>query len=119
MHNHLESNYHLHNKKALFYNMMKFYQTEGVEPAIPVTFHVQNGLRDKEFLRFKEYYLSQEQEQQQQQQAMSQSCDSATSSSGYYEVDAHYWIVKPGEFTNRGRGIEVCANMEEVRECVR
>ena len=51
MHNHLESNYHLHNKKALYYNLKKYYESEGREvcSAIPVTFHV-TGVRDKEFL---------------------------------------------------------------------
>lgn len=51
MHNHLESNYHLHNKKALYYNLKKYYESEGLDvcSAIPMTFHV-NGIRDKEFL---------------------------------------------------------------------
>ena len=58
MHNHLESNYHLHNKKALFYNLKKLYETENKDPfsAIPVTFHV-TGLRDRQYARFKEYYF--------------------------------------------------------------
>ena len=25
------------------------------------------------------------------------------------------WIVKPGEFTNRGNGITVCMNLQEIK----
>ena len=89
MHNHLESNYHLHNKKALFYNLKKYYESEGLDPftAIPVTFHVQ-GVRDKEFLRFKEYYFQQERSFENE----TENTDNTTES----EIHANYWIVKPG-----------------------
>ena len=42
MYNHLEDNFHLSNKKALFYNM-KYYceaSNENVFDYIPVTFHI-------------------------------------------------------------------------------
>lgn len=46
VHNHLERNYFLGNKKALFYSMRKYYTLLGKNPFanIPLTFHISNGL---------------------------------------------------------------------------
>ena len=46
----MEQNFHLSNKKALFYNL-KYYSTytnNKVFDYIPVTFHIENNLQDKE-----------------------------------------------------------------------
>ena len=42
MYNRIEDNYHLANKKALFYNLTHMYRALGQDPfdAIPVTFHI-------------------------------------------------------------------------------
>ena len=44
----MEANYHLSNKKALFWNMMNYYKRVGRDPfeCLPLTFHVENGLSD-------------------------------------------------------------------------
>lgn len=49
--NHLECNYHLSNKKALFYNMKQFceWKGENVFEYLPLTFHIQEGLSDPEY----------------------------------------------------------------------
>lgn len=46
VHNHLENNFHLGNKKALFYNLKEFYsyQNKDVFQDIPLTFHIKKGL---------------------------------------------------------------------------
>jgi len=46
--NRLEDNYHLSNKKALFYNLKFYfdYLDKDVFQVIPVTFHVKKGLID-------------------------------------------------------------------------
>ena len=48
IHNHLQCNYFLGNKKALFYSMKKYYQLKGIDPftKIPLTFHITQGLED-------------------------------------------------------------------------
>lgn len=45
-HNHLQCNYFLGNKKALFYSMRKYYQLKGIDPftKIPLTFHITQGI---------------------------------------------------------------------------
>jgi tubulin monoglycylase TTLL3/8 len=45
MHNHLENNWNLSNKKALFYNMRAYYDAinEDYDKYLPLTFHIQNG----------------------------------------------------------------------------
>lgn len=52
--NHLENNYHLSNKKALYYNMKIYYESINVNwwEKIPLTFHIKEGVNDKEFLKF-------------------------------------------------------------------
>lgn len=48
MHNHLENNFFLGNKKALFYNMREYYRHTGkdVFDYLPLTFHIKNGFND-------------------------------------------------------------------------
>jgi hypothetical protein len=48
IHNHLENNWNLGNKKALFYNMRKYYSGIGNDyrDFMPVTYHIQNGTDD-------------------------------------------------------------------------
>jgi tubulin--tyrosine ligase len=54
MHNHLQCNFFLGNKKALFYSIKKYYELLKINPftKIPLTFHVKEGLEDPEFERF-------------------------------------------------------------------
>ena len=58
MHNHLENNWNLSNKKALFYNMRAYYEAIGDEYSryLPLTFHIQNGVNDGEWEKLVEYY---------------------------------------------------------------
>lgn len=94
----LENNFHLANKKALFINMKMYYETIGVDPfsVIPVTFHIKEGLYDASFKQFKRTY------------------DQLALDSTIKNV----WIVKPGENSNQGRGIEVCRNLSEVESII-
>jgi tubulin--tyrosine ligase len=80
--NKIEDNYHLCNKKALLYNMKSYYESIGEDPfdALPVTFHIKEGLDDPNYLVFKEYYET-------------------------HKDANNIWITKPGECTNRGTGI--------------
>ena len=47
----MENNYHLSNKKAIFYNLKVYYEAVGKEyySALPVTFHIKEGLNDSQF----------------------------------------------------------------------
>jgi hypothetical protein len=57
-HNHLECFYHLSNKKALLYNLKAYYDALGddVFTVMPITFHIKDGIQDKEFIRFMDFY---------------------------------------------------------------
>lgn len=46
MHNHLEFNYYLGNKKALFYNIKRICEYKGEDPFdyVPLTFHIAKGI---------------------------------------------------------------------------
>lgn len=54
----LEDNFHLSNKKALFWNMCSYYKLQKKDPfdVLPLTFHIENGLEDPEYLEFKKYF---------------------------------------------------------------
>ena len=44
----MENNYHLSNKKAIYYNMKVYYEAVGKEyfQTLPLTFHIKEGLND-------------------------------------------------------------------------
>lgn len=58
MHNHIEQNYYIGNKKALFYNMKRYYDLQKLDvfEALPLTFHITKGLDDSEFKVFLNKY---------------------------------------------------------------
>lgn len=90
--NHQENNFHLSNKKAIWYNMKIYYESLGVDPFdyMPLTFHIKEGENDREFLKFLEVYKNPQ----------------ADPSLIKYPRYGHaMWIIKPGENTNRGVGI--------------
>ena len=58
IYNRLEDNFHLSNKKALFWNMNEYYKSVNKSPwnALPITFHIENGLNDVEYIRFLNFH---------------------------------------------------------------
>ena len=60
---------------------------------LPVTFHIKQGLQDPKFEKFKEYYM-------QRMQKMS--------------YRHNVWVAKPGENSNRGCGIKVVQEFNEI-----
>ncbi len=91
VYNHLQENHCLSDKKEMYYNLRQYYESLGQDPfdTMPVTFHV--GGESSERPRFLESF------------------NQFQSVSGQ-----HVWIVKPGENTNRGNGINVCKTLEEI-----
>ena len=99
IYNRLDDNYHLSNKKALFLNISTYYQAMGINPfevAIPLTFNVKHpNASDSEFLKFTRAYKAFESQK-----------------------DENIWIIKPGENSNRGTGIQVASSFSEIRSIV-
>lgn len=58
MHNHIDKNFHLCSKKALLHNIKTYCYINHLNPFdyIPVSFHIQDGLRDPEFFKFSQYF---------------------------------------------------------------
>jgi hypothetical protein len=52
--NHLAENYYIGNKKALFYNLKRYYQFIGkpLFDAVPLTFHLTRGIEDQQYGEF-------------------------------------------------------------------
>lgn len=76
--------------------MRFYYEAIGSDPfnQLPITFHVKNGLEDPEFFKFKQYYEA---------------------ASG---MKNNIWIIKPGENTNRGQGISVSKDYQEISNLI-
>jgi len=106
----MENNYHLSNKKALFYNLKIYYEAlqNGVKwwHKLPLTFHVKEGLQDAQFLKFQAFFNGEE--------SLEESYDETIKSLG-----KQIWIVKPGENTNRGCGIQVCKELQQIKDIVK
>ena len=99
MHNKIEHNFHLSNKKALFFNLKTYYDIMGIDVfnIIPVTFHINNA-EDVAYLEFENCFKSYEE--------LTDECG---------RKPANLWIVKPGENSNRGNGITVCTSLDQIR----
>lgn len=94
IHNRVDKNFMLANKKALFYNLRNYYNALGLDPFefIPLTFHV-SCESDKEFDRFLRRFEE--------------------------FGEGSLWILKPGENSNRGNGICIVSSVKEVREHIK
>lgn len=98
MYNRLEDNFHLANKKALFMNMCNYYTRLGLCPfevAIPLTFHIKSQT-DPEYAKFIQHF----------------------NKLAKQEDNPNVWIIKPGENSNRGCGIEVADTLSEIKSLI-
>ena len=108
--NHIENSFHLGNKKALLWNMRQYYESikDNVFNYLPLTFHIQTGTKDPEWKKFLELY-----ERNEKEPAVTDE-----EGKGGNAIPKNIWIVKPGEETNRGRGINVCSELSQIKELV-
>ena len=74
--------------------MKNYYEAIGLDPfdVLPLTFHIKKGKSDPAYKDFKETF----------------------DLFSHDPTMKNVWIVKPGENTNRGTGIEVCKTIQEV-----
>ncbi|EGR31385.1 tubulin-tyrosine ligase family protein, putative [Ichthyophthirius multifiliis] len=100
IHNHFEHNFHLSNKKALFYNLKQYYilidNHNLIKQKIPLTFHIQNGENDIQYQQFLQTYKQRE-----------------------IENENNIWIIKPGESSNRGNGIQVLEDIRDINTLIK
>jgi tubulin monoglycylase TTLL3/8 len=82
--------------------LKSYYEAIGEDPfiSLPVTFHVKAGLHDPEFHRFKEFY------------------NKTNNTKDKKEKEHNIWIIKPGECTNCGIGIQVAQEYESIQDIV-
>lgn len=115
---------------------------EDVFASLPVTFHIKNGVKDPEFARFKAYYEKVEEEvkqrralrQQRKRERQAALEDSSPEKTPNKvgdkddEVDPderdklpiirNIWIIKPGENTNCGNGIQVAKDWQDIVDII-
>lgn len=99
VYNRVEANFHLANKKSLFINMKQYYESMGAEPfeCLPLTFHIKGGSSDPEFETFKKHFFEQKEIAEKEKKTQ------------------NVWIIKPGENSNRGGGINVSNDFYEIK----
>ncbi len=108
----------------MFLNIRLYYEAMGkdVFNAVPMTFHIKDGLEDPEFSRFKAYYMKEEEEIRKQKHAKNQVTNGEASEEASQLATAslrrNIWIVKPGENTNRGQGITVLKDLDEIKTLI-
>lgn len=97
IYNKIESNFNLSNKKNLFLNMKTYYESTGedINKHMPLTFLVTGGVKDSSFMVFKDYFQKATQNNENNQ-----------------------WILKPGEFSNRGKGIKLTQKLQTIEKYV-
>jgi tubulin polyglutamylase TTLL1/tubulin monoglycylase TTLL3/8 len=101
LYNKIEVNQYLANKKGLYKSLKFYYESLGLKLFTyhPITFHVKQ-FGDLEFEKFSESFAVFEKRKMKKK-------------------GKNIWIVKPGENSNRGRGIKVCKNLQEIKEVLR
>lgn len=77
---------------------------------LPVTFHVQKGLSDIEYSKFLDYYNKRTEELRE----LEKNRDKKDKKKPLLNL----WIIKPGELTNRGYGITVCNDLNEINKII-
>jgi Tubulin-tyrosine ligase family len=102
LYNKLEHNQHLANKKGLLKSLKAYYETMGknVFDYHPITFHVTSGDKDPEFMNFVEAYNKIDKSRKKKKQK-------------------NLWIIKPGENSNRGNGIQVSKSLAEIKQILK
>lgn len=88
--------------------MKVYYEAIGVEyfQRLPLTFHIKEGLNDVQFQKFEQLY------------------NDANDNSKETILDQirtfgkNLWIIKPGENTNRGCGIQVSKDLEHIKSLI-
>ena len=94
--NHLKKNYHITNKKALFLNLENLYEFKKQDLAkiIPQTYFVDFGNIHQQISLIKYNYEH----------------------AKLLNLTSPIFIVKPGEDSNRGNGIEIVDNFEDLKK---
>ncbi len=106
--NHMERHYHISNKKAMFINLQRYYQLNGEDPfdTLPLTFHIRGGASDPEFARFVDYYKKLD------------ASIAEKRKTDRKKAEHNVWIIKPGEYSNRGCGISVMQSLAEIQDLI-
>lgn len=102
MHNKIEFNQHLTNKKGLYLSMKSYCEALNLDlfEFVPLTFHIKMGDKDPEFQKFLEEFQGNNIDPEKKKKTQ------------------NIWIIKPGENSNRGQGISVSSNLEEIKSII-
>ena len=130
--NHMEFNYVLGNKKCLYYNIKSYYSSmnKNISDIVPLTFHIRSS-QDGQYEQLKEYFQKfqsikiqqvtnnindpQNIEKNDVQTAIQSNINNKIKSDSN-NCFSNIWIIKPGENSNRGNGINLSDNLAEIEK---
>ena len=78
---------------------------------IPLTYHITNNLDDREFEKFVVEFKKYEQEDKERMEL-------SAKDKKIKARPTNIWIIKPGENTNRGSGINVWNTLDQIKNIV-
>lgn len=118
-HNRMENNYHLSNKKKLYYNMKAYYESikDDVFNYLPKTFHITKGTQDEKYTKFSEYFNEREKCSKEIEKQYNEADQNGKKELAEKRI-RNIWIIKPGENTNRGKGIRVVSELTEIQQII-
>ena len=120
IHNHLLDNKELGDKMNLFFNLRNYFATEKLSmnlySLIPLTFVVKNT---SDTTIFEVKNLLEQIDSARKQGNLSSPGHLFSSQLHTIKADQNMWILKPGENSNRGRGIQVGRDMKTIMEFIR
>ena len=128
----MHENHCLSDKKHLYFNMRDLYQSEGRDlfSVMPLTYVINDGLNDIEFDKFEAQFKAiQDKQTTKRKVQSSQNNLGSTQPYGISNIPEatieellsmpkqlhNIWIIKPGEDTNRGSGIIVSKDFNEIK----
>jgi len=103
--------------------MKIYYEAVGkdVFHALPVTFHVKEGVDSSEWNQFRQYYEKSEADYlEYKSRAAAAKFDQSPLKNQEFpqSMRKNIWIIKPGENTNCGQGIQVAKDFDEIKSLV-
>ena len=118
--NHLWQDFELGNKKSLYWNMKKYLEEKGdsYTTYMPLTFHVQEP-NDEEFNKFVEAFNSNGAQNDSSKEEVYVATEENSDEEENAKGSQNIWIVKPGEDSNRGCGIVVSNDYNEICSIVK
>jgi len=84
---------------------------------LPKTFHITKGTQDEKYTKFSEYFNEREKCSKEIEKQYNEADQNGKKELAEKRI-RNIWIIKPGENTNRGKGIRVVSELTEIQQII-